>query len=152
MKAICMSLLLVTSALAQNGTPDTPSRFSGMGTIEGPAPIPWHCHTVAFRSEDLPTPGFKNRFHFIIQMAPGCPAIAPEVLEGPVMAAALPDGRMQIMVREWNLLLLPTDPGVRQFMVTSSGAANGGFEIRTQKLTISLWAADTYEFLIEEPI
>lgn len=110
-------------------------------------------------SQDLPTPGFENRWHYILS-APAAAMLAPygrmtSAWHGGA-AVVWPGGGGGMYqealtgpggVRLWYLGMRPTDPGVAQAFAALAGAQ----EYRAQAFRAEARADGGAEILIEEP-
>ena len=111
---------------------DSLAHFEAAARVSGVAPI------TAATSEDLPEPGYANRYHFLF------PQLMLPHWDDWAAVTVLSDGAgdMWILIPGWGWLeLTPTDPAVFVHM-----AALTAFETRWQHVTVT-----AHEILIEEP-
>lgn len=141
MRLVALFLLLSLTACAQ----ESRSSFHALAKVKSRG-CTWYAAALV---EDLPGPGFVNRFHFVLSPEdPGKCPLAPGTLEDTIRATATSQGSMTVDVPQWGYFeVWPADAAVRE----SFRRAAPGSEARRQRLTVRPSGDDgAWELLIEE--
>ena len=146
-----IKMLLSTVALAffiHDGIVDRPSRIHGLAEIRlehGEV-----CF-VAARLEDLPTRGYVNRWHYLIEPPTNCPLkpFGPELRH--TLELAQSNMEQEVIQGFGTIFLWPLDPEVRDWCTRAAQVKMdypSGFDrvVTLRKIDLFVW-----ELMIEEP-
>lgn len=141
MRPIAPLLLALTVPGFCSDISDTMTRFHGLCSITADGKIT----AGACRSEDLPQPGYINRFRITIQPLSGGMPISSGTHT--VTVTALPDGSMLVATQRMSVVFIPMDRCIREEMAKASP----GTETRKQTVSVSETHPGVYRIFIEEP-